>query len=155
MPTVTTIAATQRVALGHPQAVGPLGRLGRWTAEHVRAVALAWAVIALALAVFAPKVETALSGAGWQANGSESVQARSLIQRDFAGLSSSALMVVVHSKGQTLADRGFSATIARVERILRANEHVASVQPPRAGSSVSADRHTAVVTAGAKGDPRR
>ena len=57
-------------------AVGPIGRLGAWTADHIRAVALAWAVVALALGAFAPKVETALSGAGWQANGSESVQAR-------------------------------------------------------------------------------
>ena len=53
-----------------PEAVGPIGRLGGWAADHVRVVALAWAVIAIALAVFAPKVETALSGAGWQANGS-------------------------------------------------------------------------------------
>jgi hypothetical protein len=46
----------------HPEAVGPIGRLGRFAADHVRAVSITWAVIALALAVFAPKVETALSG---------------------------------------------------------------------------------------------
>ena len=62
----------------HPEAVGPIGRLGRFAADHVRAVSLAWAAVALALAVFAPQVETALSGAGWQANGSESVDARTL-----------------------------------------------------------------------------
>jgi RND superfamily putative drug exporter len=87
--------------VGRPVTVGPLGRLGRWTAGHVRAVALAWAVLAIVLGVFAPRVETALSGAGWQANGSESVQARKLIQANFAGLSSSALMVVVHSQTET------------------------------------------------------
>ena len=54
----------------HPEAVGPIGRLGGWAADHVRVVSIAWAVVAIALAVFAPKVETALSGAGWQANGS-------------------------------------------------------------------------------------
>jgi RND superfamily putative drug exporter len=72
---------------------GPIGRLGRYTATHFRTVAIAWAIVAVGLGVFAPKVETALSGAGWQANGSESVQARALIQRNFAGLSSSALMI--------------------------------------------------------------
>jgi putative drug exporter of the RND superfamily len=133
--------------------VGPLGRLGGWTAEHVRAVALAWVVVAVALGVFAPKVETALSGAGWQANSSESVQARQLIQVNFAGLSSSALMVVVHSSNQTTTAPAFRKTIGRVQRILQANPQVASVQPPRAGASISADGHTAVVTAGAKGDP--
>ena len=39
----------------------------------------------------------ALSGAGWQANGSDSVSARTLIEQNFAGLSSSAPMVVLHS----------------------------------------------------------
>ena len=139
-------------AFEHPEAVGPLGRLGRWAADNVRAVAIAWAVLAVALGTFAPKVESALSGAGWQANGSESVQARTLIQRDFAGLSSSALMVVVHSHQLTTSDNGFRQAVSRVERILRANSHVRSVVPPHAGTSISADGHTAVVMAGAKGD---
>ena len=134
-------------------AVGPLGRLGRWTADHIRTVAIVWAVVAVALGVFAPKVETALSGAGWQANGSESVQARTLIQANFAGLSSSALMVVVHSTRLTVSDAAYAKTVRRVEQLLRSNAHVASVQAPSAGSSVSADGHTAVVMAGAKGDP--
>ena len=76
---------------------GPIGRLGGFAADHVRAIAIAWAIAAIVLAAFAPKVETALSGAGWQADGSESVQARALIERSFAGRSSSALTVVVHS----------------------------------------------------------
>jgi len=135
------------------QTVGPLGRLGGWTAEHVRAVALAWVVVAVALGVFAPKVETALSGAGWQANDSESVEARQLIQANFAGLSSSALMIVVHSSHETTSAPAFQQTIGRVQRILQVNPHVASVQPPRTGASISADGHTAVVMAGAKGDP--
>ena len=149
-PPLRSSAAT---AVEHPEAVGPLGRLGGWTADHIRAVALVWAVVAVALGVFAPRVETALSGAGWQANGSESVQARSLIQSNFAGLSSSALMVVVHSPRLTATDAAFRQTVSRVEQVLRANARVASVQPPRAGSSISADGHTALVTAGAKGDP--
>jgi len=152
---LTALAARTRPAspaFKHPETVGPLGRLGRWTADHVRAVALAWAVVALALGAFAPKVESALSGAGWQANGSESVQARTLIQRNFAGLSSSALMVVVHSPQLTSGDNGFRQTVNRVERILRANSHVRSVVPPHAGTSISADGHTAVVMAGSKGD---
>ncbi len=140
-------------ALEHPGAVGPIGRLGRWAADHVRAVAIAWAILAVALGVFAPKVESALSGAGWQANGSESVQARTLIERNFAGLSSSALMVVVHSQQLTTSENGFRHTIGRVEHVLRGNSHVRSVVPPHAGSSISADGHTAVVIAGAKDDP--
>ena len=63
--------------VGVEQRVGPVGRLGRWAADHLRLVALAWSVVAVVLAIFAPSVETALSGAGWQASGSESVSARS------------------------------------------------------------------------------
>jgi RND superfamily putative drug exporter len=145
----------------HPEAgvseqtveVGPLGRLGRWAAGHARAVSIAWLVVAVVLAAFAPKVETALSGAGWQANGSESVQARALIQRNFAGLSSSALMVVVHSPRQTTANPAFRQTVARVERMLGSDSRVALVQAPQPGASISPDGHTVVVMAGAKGDP--
>jgi putative drug exporter of the RND superfamily len=135
------------------EGVGPIGRLGRWAAGHVRAVAIAWAVLAVALGGFAPKVESALSGAGWQANGSGSVRTRTLIERNFAGLSSSALMVVVHSQQLTTSDNGFRQSVARVEQILRANSHVRSVVAPHAGSSISADGHTAVVIAGANRDP--
>ena len=148
------VARPARPAAGeHPEAVGPIGRLGRWTADHIRAVAISWAVIAIAFGLFAPKVESALSGAGWQANGSESVAARQLIQKNFAGLSSSALMVVLHSPTQTVSSPGFQRSIASVEQVLHRNSHVASVQPPRRGASISADGHTAVVMAGAKGDP--
>ena len=56
--------------------VGPIGRLGRWTADHRRAVGVVWALLAVGLGIFAPRAEHALSGAGWEANGSESVAAR-------------------------------------------------------------------------------
>ena len=58
----------------HAAGVGPIGRLGRYTATHFRVVLVGWLVVAVALGVFAPKVETALSGAGWEATGSHSVQ---------------------------------------------------------------------------------
>ena len=50
--------------------LGPVGRLGRYAATHVRLVALAWVVVAVGLGFLAPRVETALSGAGWEASGS-------------------------------------------------------------------------------------
>jgi putative drug exporter of the RND superfamily len=134
----------------HPEAVGPIGRLGRYAADHVRAVSLAWAVIAVALAVFAPKVETALSGAGWQANGSQSVQARTLIQRNFGGLASSGPIVVVHSPTLTAGSPAFRSTVAQVEATLRADSRISTVVPPRPGVSISRDGHTALIAAGAR-----
>jgi len=133
--------------------VGPLGRLGRWTADHVRTVALAWVVAAVVLGAFAPQVEQALSGAGWEASGSESVQARRLVQENFGGLSSQAFMVVVHSDTETTAEPAFRQVLASVTARLRASDAVASVVPPRPGATVCGDGRTAVVTAGSTGTP--
>ena len=35
--------------------LGPLGRLGHWTATHFRAVAATWVLITIAFGVFAPR----------------------------------------------------------------------------------------------------
>jgi putative drug exporter of the RND superfamily len=132
--------------------VGPIGRLGRYTATHFRVVLIAWLLIAVVLGFFAPRVETALSGAGWEATGSQSVQARQLIDRHFHGLSSYGLMVVVSSPTKTVSDPSFRSAIARVERALRADGAVRTVLAPSAGVSISRDGHTAIVQAGAADD---
>ena len=77
-----------REPIKHGTHVGPIGRLGRYTATHFRTVLIGWLVVAVVLGFFAPRVESALSGAGWEASGSQSVQARKLVERDFAGLGS-------------------------------------------------------------------
>lgn len=129
--------------------LGPIGRLGRYTATHRKVVFIAWAVIALGLGFFAPKVEHALSGAGWEATGSESVDARQVIDQEFNGLSSSALMVVVHSEDQTVNDPAFKAAIAKATTTLQADDRVTDVVPPQPGMSISQDGRTAVIQAGA------
>ncbi len=130
---------------------GPIGRLGRYTATHFKGVALAWLALAIVLGAFAPRVESALSGAGWEATGSESVAARQMIDRHFGGMSSSALMVVLHSPSQTADDPAFATTIASARRILERDPRVRSVSTPQPGVSISPDGHTAIVQAGAAG----
>jgi RND superfamily putative drug exporter len=131
---------------------GPIGRLGRYTATHVRSVAIAWAIVAIALGFFAPRVEHALSGAGWEATGSESVAARKAIDRDFAGLSSSALMIVVHAQDQTVDDPSFQRAIAKTTAVLKGDPRVQGVVAPQPGRSISRDGHTALIQAGAAAD---
>ena len=133
--------------------VGPLGRLGRWTAEHVRTVVLAWAVAAVGLGALAPLAEHALSGAGWEASGSESVEVRELVQKQFGGLSSQSFMVVVRSQSRTISDQAFRDVVSSVAATLRASDDVATVVDPRAGVSISRDGHTVIVTAGTTGTP--
>src|SRR4051812_32784967 len=129
--------------------VGPIGRLGRWTATHFGAVAAAWVVVAVGLGVFAPRAEKALSGAGWEATGSESVQARQLIDKHFNGFGTYGLTVVVHAREKTVSDPVFERLVREVERKLKSDPAVAAVVPPRVGVSISADRHAAVIHAGA------
>jgi RND superfamily putative drug exporter len=123
--------------------VGPLGRLGAWTASHVRIVVIGWVVIAVGLGVFAPRAEHALSGAGWEASGSESVAARGQIEDSFGGQGAYALMVVVHGDGD------LDPALARVASILDDDPRVASVSKPQ----ISEDGRTAIVQGGAAARP--
>jgi len=133
---------------------GPLARLGRWTATHLRAVLLIWLVVIGTFGVFAVRVEHALAGAGWQDSTSQSVRARDIVQRDFAGLGSTALqVVVVDHRGPIASDPAAQRVVARVTRTLRSNPSVSTVVPPRAGLSLSRDGRAGIVTAGAASDP--
>ncbi len=151
--TAPRAAVPAREPIKHGTHVGPIGRLGRYTATHFRTVLLGWLVVAVVLGFFAPRVETALSGAGWEASGSQSVQARKLVERDFAGLGSYGLETVVYSPTQTVGSPAFSSAIARVEQTLKANSAVRAVVSPAPGLSISRDGHTAIVQAGAARNP--
>ncbi len=132
--------------------IGPIGRLGRWSATHVKVVVIAWVIVALGLGFLAPRVESALSGAGWEDTGSQSVQARQLIQDNFGGNSSNALMVVVHSSDQTVASQAMKATIAKASATLAADGAISQVVPPMPGQTISRDGHTAIIMGGAAGN---
>src|SRR5687767_12880031 len=73
---------------------GPLGRLGVAVTRHARLTTVVWLLVIMGLGAFAPKVEAELSGAGWQADGSESVAVRQLAQEHFGGNASTAIQVV-------------------------------------------------------------
>jgi RND superfamily putative drug exporter len=148
MQMTTTARTVDPVRVGH----GPLGRLGLAVLRHGRATTVIWLLVVIGLGVFAPSVEKSLSGAGWQASGSESVQARELAQRHFGGNASSALEVVVHSDNTPLTSPAGQHTIARVEQTLKADHRIASVLAPQPGATLSKDGRTAIVLGGAGAD---
>ena len=135
-----------------PTPPGPLRRLGTWCAIHSRAVFLIWAALILGLGVFAPTVESHLAGAGWQANGSESVRARAVIDRDFSGLSGTALEIVVASPEPIAENPAAQAAVAKAEKLLRNDPRVSVVVPPTPGISLSRDGRTAVIQGGSAVD---
>ncbi|HKE70941.1 MAG TPA: MMPL family transporter [Nocardioidaceae bacterium] len=129
--------------------LGPLGRLGVWVTEHRRFVIITWALLIVGLGALAPSVEKNLSGAGWQADGSESVAVRDLAQEHFGGNASHAIQVVVHSTDGPLSQGDGPAVVASVTKILENEPRLAEVVPPTPGASISPDGRTAVVLAGA------
>ncbi|CAN5180242.1 hypothetical protein BH09ACT10_BH09ACT10_19400 [soil metagenome] len=136
-----------------PISYGPLGRLGVWVTQHGRAVGLLWLFVIVTLGAFAPRVEAELSGAGWQANGSDSVAARELAQKHFGGDASSAIQVVVHSTNGSVTQGEGATVLALATELLQADNRIAEVVAPQAGSTLSADGSTAILLAGAGVDP--
>ncbi len=132
----------------HP---GPLGRLGTWVISHGKIVTAAWVLLVIGLGIFAPGVEKNLSGAGWQANGSQSVQVRELAQEHFGGNASSAIQVVVQSDTPLSGGDG-PAVLAKATALLRADPRIAEVVAPVTGATLSPDGKTAIILAGAGAD---
>jgi RND superfamily putative drug exporter len=133
---------------------GWLARVGTWSATHLRAVLLVWLVLVAALGAFAPKVQSALAGAGWQDSNSQSVQARNLIDREFGGLGSTALQVVIVDRSRAIAgDPAAQRVLTRATALLRADSRISTVTVPQPGVSLSRDGRTAVIQAGAAADP--
>lgn len=132
---------------------GPLGRLGVWVTDHARLTSVVWILLIVGLGAFAPKVEAELSGAGWQANGSESVAARELAQDHFGGNSSSAIQVVVRSTDGPVTEGTGKQVLAKATAMLERDPRIADVVQPQPGATLSKDGTTAVLLAGAGVDP--
>ena len=131
---------------------GPLGRLGIAVTNHRKLTAMVWLLLIVGLGAFAPKVEANLSGAGWQADGSESVAVRELAQDSFGGNASSAIQVVVHSDDGPVTEGAGQEVLAEATAILEGENRIADVIQPQPGISISEDGSTAVILAGAGAD---
>ncbi|WP_206492795.1 MMPL family transporter [Rhodococcus sp. KRD162] len=130
---------------------GPLARFGARMAGNFKWVVTAWLVVIIGLGAFAPSVFGSLAGAGWQANGSESVQVRELAQEHFGGNSSAAIQVVVHSDTEQVSDPAVQAVISEVTDILAGDPRISEVIAPQPGMSISPDGRTGIIIGGANG----
>jgi RND superfamily putative drug exporter len=133
----------------HP---GPLGRLGVWVTRNRWKTASVWVLVVVGLGVFAPRVEAELSGAGWQADGSESVAARELAREHFGGNASSAIQVVVRSTSGPVTSGAGAQVLADATTLLAKDGRIGDIVQPQAGATLSADGRTAVLLAGAAAD---
>src|SRR5215216_6458924 len=129
-----------------------LGRLGAWAADHRRLVVIVWGAAVLVLGALAPFADRALSGAGWEAPGSESIDARRALESAFPGRGAYALQVVV--AGAPVDDPATQRVLARVRSTLLRDPAVAGVLMPRPGGTIAPDHRTAIVTGLAGAPPR-
>lgn len=131
---------------------GILARWAAWTATHMKAVLGVCLLVLVGLGAAAPSVFSSLAGAGWQANGSESVAVRDLAQEHFGGNASSAIQVVIHTEDGTIGDPATTEVIDDATALLRADDRIADIMPPTPGVTVSEDGRTGILIAGAAAD---
>ncbi|MGW0325643.1 MMPL family transporter [Nocardia sp. NPDC003183] len=147
--TETKTARTPSMAGPRQTSAGVLARLGSVMAGRARVVFGIWLVALIALGSAAPSVFSSLAGAGWQANGSESVQARELAQEHFGGNSSAALQVVVHSDTARVSDLQMQTTLGEVAAVIAGDSRFGAIIDPQPGMTISPDGHTGILIAGA------
>ena len=124
-------------------------RLARFSGTHRRAVMIIWLVATVAAAPLAMTLTGALSGAGWEAQGSTSVEVRDEIRRDFPQLGAEAAVVVVHQDEPFAADpAALEAVVAELDGAPGAASVVDPLAQPAEAGLISPDGRTAMVPVG-------
>ena len=87
------------------------GRLARFSVRRRRPIMLAWLILTVAAAPLAIGVSSALSGAGWEAQGSIAQTVRDELRADFPMVGAESAIVVVHQKTPFADDSSAVATV--------------------------------------------
>ena len=98
------VAGTAHVPSEPPDPKALFSRLAAFSARHRRGVIAVWMLVAFAAAPLALTLTSALSGAGWEAQGSTAQRVRDEIRRDFPTLGAEAPVVVYHQPTAIAAD---------------------------------------------------
>ncbi len=121
-------------------------RLAAFSARHRRGVIVTWLLIAFAAAPLALTLTGALSGAGWEAQGSTAQQVRDELRRDFPQLGAEDPVVVYHQ--QTPIENDPAALQQLVAQLQQAPRTRAVANPlvlPASAGLISRDGRTALI----------
>lgn len=126
--------------------VHPLDRLAQWVGSHRRHVVIAWVLLLVVMAPLAITLQSGLSGAGWDAAGSQSAEVRAELQSDFPMVGAEAAVVVFHQDTAIAEDpAALSALIDNLQGSPDATILLNPLaQPPESGL-ISADGTTALI----------
>ncbi len=136
----------------HDQPPGLLARLARFSARRRRAVIGSWVLLTLLAAPLAATLTGALSGAGWEAQGTTSQVVRDELRRDFASLGAEAAYVV-YQQPEPLTDEP-AGLAALVDALGEAPGAAAVVDPatvPPDSGFFARDGRTALVPVALEG----
>jgi RND superfamily putative drug exporter len=128
----TAAAGSDRHGTGHE---AWFARLARFSARRRRRVMLTWLVVTLLAAPLALTLNSAMSGAGWEAQGSTAQKVRDELRRDFPALGAEAAVVAYHQETPIAADPSGLQTLVTA---LRTAPGAASVVDPLARRAHSA-----------------
>jgi len=121
-------------------------RLAAFSARHRRAVISTWLLVAFVAAPLALTLTHALSGAGWEAQGSTAQKVRDEIRRDFPQLGAEDPVVVYHQANTIASDPGpLAALVAQLQHSPRARAVANPLTLPAAAGLISPDGRTALV----------
>jgi RND superfamily putative drug exporter len=132
---------------------GLLVRIGRASARRPRRVLLAWAVVVLAAAPLALTLTSALSGAGWEAQGSTAQEVRDELRSDFPQLGAEAA-VVAYRQATPIADdpAGLQALVAALQGAPATTGVIDPLGQPAEAGLLSPDGLAALVPVGLAAD---
>ncbi|HPU38097.1 MAG TPA: MMPL family transporter [Microthrixaceae bacterium] len=121
-------------------------RMARFSGTHRRAVMVVWLIATLAAAPLALTLSGALSGAGWEAQGSTSVKVRDELRRDFPRLGAEAAVVVYRQKTPISQDpTGVNRLVSDLQEAPGAASVVDPLTQPAEAGLVSRDGLTALI----------
>jgi len=136
---------------GHAPSVPPdpkalFSRLAAFSARHRRGVIAAWLLVAFAAAPLALTLTSALSGAGWEAQGSTAQKVRDEIRRDFPHLGAEAPVVVYHQQSVIATEPApLNRLVAQLQHAPYARAVPNPLALPASAGLISRDGHTALV----------
>ena len=129
-----------------PHAEPWFSRLARFSATHRRTVMLVWLLATLVAAPLALTLTGALSGAGWEAQGSTSVKVRDELRRDFPQLGAEAAVVVYRQTAPIAADpSGLQRLVADLHGAPGAKSVVDPLAQPAEAGLIARDGRTALI----------
>ncbi len=121
-------------------------RLAAFSARQRRLVIGVWLVVVLAAAPLALTLSGALSGAGWEAQGSTAQQVRDELRRDFPALGAENPIVVYHQATPVTADpAGLTTLVQALAHAPRATSVADPLTMRRDAGLISRDGRTALV----------